>query len=259
MSEGVAMYLRSFRLPTMAQLVEEAMAKAEAEDWSYRRLLTFLCESEHQDRQRRRIQRFLAESNLPPDKTLANLEQKRFPVAVRRELASLLDGTFVDRAENVLAFGLPGRGKTHFLAAVGRELVTRYQRRVLFVRTDMLVERLLRARTDLKLEEELRRLDRYAAIIVDELGYVEHRREQMEVFFQFVSACNQRRSLLISSNLVFSQWDRIFKDAMTSMATIERLTQRSHILRFTNERFGGRLPDQPEDKAPPTRDAEPKA
>jgi DNA replication protein DnaC len=81
----------------------------------------------------------------------------------------------------------------------------------------------------------------------------------MEVFFQFVSACNERRSLLISSNLVFSQWDRIFKDAMTSMATIERLTQRSHILRFTNERFGGRLPDQSEDKAPPTRDAEPKA
>ena len=88
MSEGVAMYLRSFRLPTTAQLVEEAIAKAEAEDWGYRRLLTFLCESEHQDRQQRRIQRFLAESNLPPDKTLANLDQKRFPVAVRRELAA---------------------------------------------------------------------------------------------------------------------------------------------------------------------------
>lgn len=256
MSEGLAMYLRSFHLPTMAQLAEEAMAKAEADDWGYRRLLTFLCESEHQERQRRRIERFLAESHLPPDKTLANLDQKRFPVAVRRELASLLDGSFVDRAENVLAFGLPGRGKTHFLAAIGRELVTRYQRRVLFVRTDILVERLLRARTELKLEEELHRLDRYAAIIVDELGYVEHRRDQMEVFFQFVSDCNERRSLLISSNRVFSEWDRIFKDPMTSMATIERLTQRSHILRFTNERFGGKLPNSPEDKAPPAPDSE---
>jgi DNA replication protein DnaC len=250
------MYLREFRLPTMAQLAEEAIAKAEAEDWGYRRLLAFLCESEHQERQRRRIRRFLAESNLPPDKTLANLDEKRFPVAVRRELASLLEGTFVERAENVLAFGLPGRGKTHFLAAVGRELVTRYQHRVLFVRTDLLLERLLRARTELKLEEELRRLERYAAIIVDELGYVEQRREQMEVFFQFVSACHERRSLLVSSNLVFSEWDRIFKDPMTSMATIERLTQRSHLLRFTNERFGGRLPGQPADKAPPATEAE---
>jgi DNA replication protein DnaC len=231
------MYLRGFRLPTMAQLADEAIAKAEAEDWGYRRFLTFLCECEYQERQRRRLERLLAESNLPPDKTLANLDQKRFPVAIRRLLPSLLDGDFVERAENILAFGLPGRGKTHFLAALGRELVTRHQRRVLFVRTDLLVERLLRARTELRLEEELHRLDRYAAIIVDELGYVEHRREQMEVFFQFVSDCYERRSLLISSNLVFSEWDRIFKDTMTSMATIERLTHRSHLLRFTNEAF----------------------
>jgi DNA replication protein DnaC len=234
-SEGVAMYLREFRLPTMAQLAEEAMAKAEAEDWGYRRLLTFLCESEHQERQRRRIGRLLAESNLPPDKTLANLDEKLFPVAIRRQLASLLDGSFVDRAENIIAIGLPGRGKTHFLAALARELVTRHQRRVLFVRSDVLIERLLRARGELRLEQELQRLDRYAAIVVDELGYVEHHREQMEVFFQFVSYSYERRSLLVSSNLVFSQWDRIFKDAMASLAAVDRLTQHSHVLSFTNE------------------------
>lgn len=235
MSEGVAMYLRGFRLPTMAQLAEEAMARAEAEDWGYRRLLTFLCESEYQERQRRRIQRLLAESNLPPDKTLGNLDEKLFPAAIRRQLASLLDGGFVDRAENILAVGLPGRGKTHFLAALARELVTRHQRRVLFVRSDVLIERLLRARADLHLEAELHRLNRYAAIVVDELGYTEHHREQMEVFFQFVSDSYERRSLLISSNLVFSQWDRIFKDAMTSMATVDRLMHHSHVLLFTNE------------------------
>jgi DNA replication protein DnaC len=242
------MYLRGFRLPTMARLAEEAIGRAEAEDWGYRRFLTFLCESEYQERQRRRIERLLAESNLPPDKTLANLDEKRFPVAIRRLLPSLVEGDFVNRAENVLAFGLPGRGKTHLLAALGRELVTRHQHRVLFVRTDLLVERLLRARTELRLEEEFRRLDRYAAIIVDELGYVEHRREQMEVFFQFVSNCHERRSLLISSNLVFSQWDRIFKDAMASMATIERLTHRCHLLKFTNDPYRGPqtpLPDGP--------------
>ena len=246
MSEALAMYLRSFRLPTMAQLADEAIAKAEAEDWGYRRLLTFLCESEYQERQRRRIERLLAESNLPPDKILANLDEKRFPITIRRLLPSLLDGDFVNRAENILAFGLPGRGKTHFLAALGRELVTRHQQRVLFVRTDLFIERLLRARTELRLEEEFHRLDRYAAIIVDELGYVEHRRDQMEVFFQFVSDCYERRSLLISSNLVFSEWDRIFKDTMTSMATIERLTHHSHLLRFTNGAFHAPQTNPPE-------------
>ena len=156
----------------------------------------------------------------------------------------------MDRAENTIAIGLPGRGKTHFLAALARELVTRHQRRVLFTRSDVLIERLLRARAELRFEEELLRLDRYAAIVVDELGYVEHHREQMEVFFQFVSYSHERRSLLVSSNLVFSQWDRIFKDAMASMAAVDRLTQHSHVLAFTNESI--RNP-KPEAKAPPTK------
>ena len=120
-AEGLAVLLRSFHLPTMAALWEESVARAEREDWGYQRLLRHLCESEEQDRRERKTQRLLRESGLPDGKTLGNLEEKLLPTKIRRLLPTLLEGHFVERAENLLAFGLPGRGKTHFLAALGRQ------------------------------------------------------------------------------------------------------------------------------------------
>ncbi len=235
MDEGVGIYLKAFRLPTMASLVDEAIRQAEAEDWGYRHFLTYLCENEYQDRQQRRITRLLKESHLSAEKTLTNVDDKLWPVKVRRLLPSLLSGDFVGRAENVLCFGLPGRGKTHFLEAVGRELILRHKYRVLCIGTVTLVERLLKAKNNLNLEAELRRLDRFDVVIVDELGYTEHRRDEMEVFFLFLAERYERRSVMLSSNLVFSQWDRIFKDAMMGMAAVDRLVHHSIIVEFTNK------------------------
>src|ERR1035441_6290684 len=126
-AEGLAVLLRSFRLPTMAAIWEESVTRAERENWGYKRLLLHLCESEEQDRRERKMQRLLKESGLPEGKTLGNLDEKILPARIRRLLPTLLEGHFVERAENVLAFGLPGRGKTHFLAAVGRELILRHR------------------------------------------------------------------------------------------------------------------------------------
>jgi len=229
------MYLKNFRLPTMAAMVDEAIRQAEAEHWGYARLLSYLCESEYQDRQQRRIQRLLKQSHLPEGKTLESANEKLWPANVRRLLPTLMEGDFVRRAENVLCFGLPGRGKTHLLQAVGRELILRHQYRVLFVRAATLIERLLNAKNELRLEKELKRLERFEAIIIDELGYTEHRREEMEVFFLLLSARYERGTVMISSNLVFDEWDRIFKDAMTGMAAVDRLVHHSIVLGFTNE------------------------
>lgn len=235
MDNPLSMYFKSFRLPTMAELVDDAIGKAEVEDWGYRRLLTYLCESEFQDRQRRRTERLLKAACLPEGKGLANLNEALLPVKIRRMLPSLLDGTFVENRENLLCFGLPGRGKTHFAAAIGRELVVRHGLNVLFIPSARLMERLLRAREALNLEKELKRLDKFDLVIVDELGYMEHRRDEMELFFHFLANCYERRSLIICSNLVFSQWgDRIFKDAMTGMAAVDRLVHHGIILEFTN-------------------------
>jgi DNA replication protein DnaC len=219
----------------MAAMWAESVARAERENWGYQRLLQHLCESEEQDRRERKMQRLLKASGLPDGKTLGNLEEKLLPTKIRRLLPTLLEGHFVERAENILAFGLPGRGKTHFLAAVGRELILRHRYPVLFTPTFKLVQQLLVAKQQLRLESELKRLDRYPIIILDDLGYVQQDRQEMEVLFTFLAERYERRSVLISSNLVFSKWDQIFKDPMTTMAAIDRLVHHALILEFNGE------------------------
>ena len=234
-TDGLAGLLRSFRLPTMAAMWAESVARAERENWGYKRLLQHLCESEEQDRRERKMQRLLKASGLPDGKTLGNLDEKLLPAKIRRLLPTLLEGHFVERAENILAFGLPGRGKTHFLAALGRELVLRHRYPVLFTPTFKLVQQLLVAKQQLRLDSELKRLDRYPVIILDDLGYVQQDRQEMEVLFTFLAERYERRSVLISSNLVFSKWDQIFKDPMTTMAAIDRLVHHALILEFNGE------------------------
>jgi len=203
------------------------------------RLERRLREPEVQDRRERKVQRLLHESGLPDGKTLGNLEEKLLPVKIRRLLPTLLEGQFVDLGENLLAFGLPGRGETHFFAAVGRELVLRHRYPVLFTPTFKLVQRLLAAKQELRLESELKRLARFAAVILDDIGYVQQDRQEMEVLFTFLAERYGRRSVLISSNLVFSKWDQIFKDPMTTMAAIDRLVHHATILEFNNDSLRG--------------------
>jgi len=176
----------------------------------------------------------LKQSGLPAGKTLGTLDENKLPVKIRRQWTSLLEGGFVERAENVIAFGLPGRGKTHFLATLGRELILRHEYSVLFVPTFRLVQQLLKAKAALQLETVLQKLDRYAVVVLDDLGYVQQTREEMEVLFTFLAERYERRSLMISSNLVFSKWDQIFKDPMTTMAAVDRLVHHAVILEFDN-------------------------
>lgn len=231
-SDPTAMLLRSFCLATMAGQYEEVMRRAEKEGWSHRQALRHLCESEAAERAQRRTARLLSESGLPETKTLGSLEEGLLPAKVRRQLPALMEGGFVERSVNVLAFGLPGRGKTHFLAALGRELILRHSKRVLFRPAFKLVGQLLAAKRDLRLEAELKKLDRYDVLILDDIGYIQQSREEMEVLFTLLAERYERRSLVISSNLVFSQWDQIFKDPMTTMAAIDRLVHHSIILEF---------------------------
>lgn len=234
-AEALPLVLRSFGLTTMAGMWEQTLACAERENWGYARLVQHLCECEAQDRRERRMQRLLKAARLPDGKTLGNLNEKLLPAKIRRQLPTLLEGHFVERAENVLAFGLPGRGKTHFLAALGRELILRHNHPVLFTPTYKLVQQLLAAKKQLRLEAELKELDRYPVVILDDLGYVQQDREEMEVLFTFLAERYERRTVMISSNLVFSQWDQIFKDPMTTMAAIDRLVHHALILEFSGE------------------------
>jgi DNA replication protein DnaC len=183
------------------------------------------------ERRRRRIERFQRESDLLPGKTL---DRAKLPAKVTKMLPTLCEGDFVERGDNVLAFGLPGRGKTHVVCAIGHELIQRGYR-VLFTPTYALVQRLLAAKRDLRLEKELAVLDAFDAVILDDIGYVQQSRDEMEVLFTFLAERYERRSVLITSNLVFSEWDRIFKDPMTTAAAIDRLVHHSVVLDLAGE------------------------
>lgn len=228
--------LRGLKLPAFVESYEEAARQAERQGWTFSAYLRHLAELEHQERRRRRVERNLKQSGLPLEKTLGALEQDRLPARVRRLLPSLCEGGFLERAENVLAFGLPGRGKTHLLCAVGHELVQRGYA-VLFIPAFRLVQQLLVAKRNLALEAELHRLDRFDAVILDDIGYIQQDRDEMEVLFTFLAERYERRSVLISSNLVFSQWDRIFKDPMTTAAAIDRIVHHAVILELTGASY----------------------
>jgi DNA replication protein DnaC len=227
--------LRTLKLPTFASMYEQVALRSDREGWTFGQALQHLCELEIEERRTRKIERLLKASELPPDKSLATLDTARWPTKVQRQIPALCEGGFLDRAENVLVFGLPGRGKTHLCAAIGYELVRR-GRPVLFTSTAMLVQRLLRAKRDLVLERELDRLDVFDAVILDDIGYVQQERDEMEVLFTFFAARYERKSVIITSNLVFSQWDRIFKDTMTTAAAIDRLVHHSVILELVSKR-----------------------
>lgn len=235
MADTLEMMFREFCLPTIATRFEEMIQSAETQNWGYRKLLLHLCEAEAADRRERKQQRLLRESRLPSGKTLGTLNENQLPAKVRRQMPTLLEGGFIERAENVLAFGLPGRGKTHFLCALGRELILRHGMTVSFTPTFKLVQQLLAAKKELRLDAALKKLDRFDAVILDDLGYVQQSREEMEVLFTFLAERYERKSVLISSNLVFSKWDQIFKDPMTTMAAVDRLVHHAVILEFDGE------------------------
>ncbi len=131
---------------------------------------------------------------------------------------------------------MPGRGKSHTLSAICHELV-QHGISVHWRPAYHVVQRLLVAKRDLRLEAELRRLDRFDVVVLDDIGYVQQDREEMEVLFTLLAERYERRSVMITSNLVFSQWDKIFKDAMTTAAAIDRLVHHSIILELTSESF----------------------
>lgn len=234
-TQGLDVLLRALRLPSFVACHGDVANQAETQGWSFDHFLYHLSELELADRERRRTERLLKRSKLPLDKTLDTLDFDRFPDKVRRRIPTLCEGGFVERAENILAFGLPGRGKTHLVCALGHELIARgYQ--VLFVPAFKLVQRLLAAKRDLALETELRKLDRFDAVIVDDIGYIQQERDEMEVLFTFLGERYERRSVMVTSNLVFSQWDRIFKDPMTTAAAIDRVVHHSTILELNSNK-----------------------
>ncbi len=235
-TEQLRLLLRSFRLGGFADNYALVAREAEKGGLTFEGFLYELAKLEGEERRARRIERLRHKSKLPREKTLENFDLKRVSSVSGQLVASLCEGSFLNRAENVLAFGNPGTGKSHLCCAICNELVRR-GRSVLNVSAYALVQRLLVAKRDLRLPEEIRRLDRFDCILVDDLGYVEQQREEMDVLFTLFAERYERRSVMITSNLVFSRWDKIFKDPMTTTAAIDRLVHHAHILELNVDSY----------------------
>jgi len=235
-AEGLEIGLRALKLPSFLAYHAELAVRAEREGWSFSQYLYQLVQQELEDRARRRIERRLKQSRLPLEKTLETLDKDRLPTPVRRQLPVLCQGDFVDRADNLLVFGLPGRGKTHLVCAIAHQLILRGFR-VLFTPTYSLVQKLLAARRELTLEHILHKFDAFDAIVLDDIGYIQQDRDEMEVLFTFLSERYERKTVVITSNLVFSQWDRIFKDPMTTAAAVDRLVHHATIIELTGPSY----------------------
>ena len=232
--ETLASILKELRLPAFRSSYEELAQQALQEGLSFEQYLLGLAQRECQERHNKRVERLLHDSRLPLEKSWTALDLKRLPAKVVQQSRTLLEGSFLDRHENVLVFGQPGSGKTHLLSALGQELV-RAGRKVLFRKCGLLVQDLLAAKRDLKLPAVLKRLSSYEALILDDLGYVQQSREEIEVLFVLLAERYERGSVLLTSNLSFSGWEAIFKDPMTTAAAIDRLVHHAAIIEIDRE------------------------
>jgi DNA replication protein DnaC len=229
LKENLARYLKKLRLPTVSALYEETALQATKNTSTYEQYLYDLITCEYDERWNKKIQRMLKESKLPLEKRWDNFQHNRLPLKVRQQTKQLLRGEFLRRSDNVLAFGIPGTGKSHLLCAVAQELIEQGHR-ILFTTSSILVQDLLVAKKRLELAKCLKRLSKYEAILIDDIGYVQQSRDEMEVLFTLLADRYERGSVMITSNLPFSKWEQIFKDPMTTAAAIDRLVHHSVII-----------------------------
>jgi DNA replication protein DnaC len=213
----------------MANVFADLALKAAKENLSHEAYLFELARHEDELRTQRRTARLLRASGLPADKTFRNFDLKCLPSQLQLHMERLKSGSFLESATNVIAIGKPGVGKSHLAAALGYELILAGHP-VLWTPTSTFVQRLLAAKRDLRLPQELAKLDKFACVILDDIGYVQHDRDEMEILFTFLSERYETKSVIITTNLVFSEWNSIFKNPMTTLAAIDRVVHHSVIL-----------------------------
>lgn len=229
--------LKDLRLSTMGKIWEEMATCASNKGWSHIKYLAELCEQEMIDRQSRRLARRMKEANLPKNKTIEAFDFSTIPSINRSRVGALSSGdVWIEQGRNLLMFGPSGVGKTHLAAAIGEQLVQNGFR-VLFSRTTELVQKLQAAKRDLNLPSVLDKLDRYDCLILDDFGYVKKNELETSVLFELICERYERRSLIITCNQPFKEWDQIFEDRTMAVAAIDRLVHHADVVEMCAESY----------------------
>jgi DNA replication protein DnaC len=233
--------LNELRLPTIKTLWSQFAEQADKEGWPAARFLAAIAEHELAERDRRRIERHLAEARLPPGKSLDTFDFDAVPTISKAQVQAVAAGdAWLAQGANLLFFGPPGGGKSHLAAAIGLALVENGCK-VLFTRTTDLVQKLQLARRDLALEATINRLDRFDLLILDDLAYVTKDQAETSVLFELISARYERRSLLITANQPFGEWGKVFPDPAMTLAAIDRLVHHAAIFEMNVESYRRRV------------------
>ncbi|MBU2233000.1 MULTISPECIES: IS21-like element helper ATPase IstB [Burkholderiales] len=229
--------LAELRLPTVRRLAAQVCAQSDREGWPAHRLLEALLEHELAEREQRRLERHRAESGLSPDKRLSGFDFAAVPSVSKAQVMALAEGhEWLERGANVLLFGPPGVGKSHLVCALGHALIDA-GRRVLFTRCSDLVQRLQAARRDLRLPQELAKLERFDLLILDDLSYVRRDQAETSVLFELIAERYERKSLAITANTPFSQWGEVFVEPAMTLAAVDRLVHHATILEMNVESY----------------------
>lgn len=233
----VELMLAELRLPAVKTIWADIAARADKEGWPAARFLATLAEHEMVERARRRFERHLVDARLPPGKTLEAFDFEATPAISKAQAMALAAGdAWIEQGANLLLFGGPGAGKTHLAAAIGLALVENGWR-VLFARTTDLVQKLQAARRDLALESAIAKLDKYHLLILDDFAYAARDQAETSVLFELISARYEQRSLLITANQPFAEWNRIFPDQAMTLAAVDRLVHHATIFEMNVESY----------------------
>lgn len=228
--------LTALRLPSFHRHWSALAERADTQEWPAARFLAALAEIELAERDARRIQRHLQQSELPGGKTLATFDFKALPSVPRPRIEALAAGDWVETGANLIAIGNSGAGKTHLLCAIGHALVEA-GKRVLYTRTTDLMQKLQAARRDLALEAALAKLDKFDLVILDDITYAQKDQAESSVLFELIARRYETRSLAITANQPFSAWDRVFPDQAVTVAAIDRLVHHSTILEMNVDSY----------------------
>ena len=229
--------LNELRLPAIKALWPRFADQADKEGWHAARLLSALVEHELAERDRRRIERHIAQARLLPGKTLDAFDFTAVPMLSKAHVNAITAGdSWVGKGDNILLFGPPGVGKSHLSSAIGRALIENGYR-VLFTRTTDLVQTLQQARRDLALESALAKLDKFDLLILDDIAYVTKDQAETSVLFELISARYERRSMLITANQPFGAWNTIFPDPAMTLAAVDRLVHHATIFEMNVESY----------------------
>jgi len=229
--------LTELRMPTAKRLWPQLADQSNREGWTAERFLGALLEHEIAERETRRLLRARADSQLPNGKTLEAFDFAAVPTVSKAHVMALAEAdTWIAQGHNLLAFGPPGVGKTHLIAGIGHALIDRGHK-VLFVRTGELVQRLQAARRELRLPAELAKLDRYDLLALDDFSYARRDQAETSVLFELIAERYERKSIAITANAPFSEWDQVFPDKAMTVAAVDRLVHHATILEMNVDSY----------------------